>query len=54
MTVVVTATTPEGHQAAFVAQNPPTAGEVERLALLGALPGLRDAEWTVAPGTSSR
>lgn len=51
---VVTATTPEGKRAAFVVADPPTGGDIDRLAGLAAMPGLRDATWTAAPGTSSR
>lgn len=51
---VVTATTPEGHRAAFVVADPPTATDVERLAGLAAMPGLREATWSAAVGTDLR
>lgn len=52
--VVVLARTPEGHEAAMVLSNPPTAEDVARLASLAALPGLRAAAWSAAPGDSPR
>ena len=52
--VVILATTPEGSEAAMVLSQPLTAESVRRLAALAAMPGLSDAEWTAAPGTSPR
>lgn len=51
---VVTATTPEGHRAAFVVADPPAAEDLAWWAALAAEPGLRDATWAGAAGESSR
>ena len=52
--VVVLASTPEGHEAAMVLSLPLTPESVRRLAELSAMPGLADATWTATPGTSPR
>ncbi|MCA1572570.1 MAG: hypothetical protein LC798_20175 [Chloroflexi bacterium] len=52
--VVVEAVGAEGHRAAFVVGNPPTAEDVRRLVALGSMPGLRGAEWAATPGASLR
>ena len=54
MTAVVLAVTPEGHHAAMVLANPPTADDIARLAMLGSMPGLAHATWTATEGDSPR
>lgn len=44
----------DGAEACVVLANPPSAEDVRRLVALAAMPGLVDATWTAAPGTSSR
>ena len=54
MTARIIATTPEGHQACFVIDVPPSAEDLRRAAALIASTDLADATWTAEPGTSAR